>query len=61
MNQGVLEQARDTWILEYEKFIVSLLLMFQHQREFVPINKAVGSQRIQIKANVERLCSLRSL
>lgn len=43
MNQGVLEQARDAWILEYGKFIVALLLMFQHQREPVPINKAVGS------------------
>lgn len=46
MNQGVLEQARDAWILEYGKFIVSLLLIFQHQREPVPVNKAVGSQRI---------------
>lgn len=41
MNQGVLEQAQDVWILEYGKFIVSLLLIFQHQREFFPINKAV--------------------
>lgn len=55
MNQGVLEQARDAWILEYGKFIVSLLPMFPHQRQPVPINKAVGSQRIQVKAKVERL------
>jgi len=35
MNQGVLEQAQDVWILEYGKFIVSLLLIFQHQRELL--------------------------
>lgn len=61
MNQGVLEQALYVWVLEYGKFIVSLLLVFQHQRVFFPINKAVGNQRIQAKASVDRFCFLGSL